>query len=173
MGLAGVPQGTRRPGGGAAQHGRCRRRWWRLASAGFASAQQAISTGTITGIVQDEQGLPIPGATVEVTNLQTQAQRTTVSNAAGIFNVAALVIGRYKVSVSLTGFGTVQRVDIQLQSNEVYNAGIVTMRAGITETLTVTADPIGVQTTTAVRTSVLDTSTIDTLVSRGRDPVRL
>ena len=96
-----------------------------------------------------------------------------MSNAAGIFNVAALVIGRYKVSVSLTGFGTVQRVDIQLQSNEVYNAGIVTMRAGITETLTVTADPIGVQTTTAVRTSVLDTSTIDTLVSRGRDPVRL
>ena len=49
----------------------------------------------------------------------------------------------------------------------------VTLRAGITETLTVTADPIGVQTTTAVRTSVLDTSTIDTLVSRGRDPVRL
>jgi Ca2+-binding RTX toxin-like protein len=43
----------------------------------------------------------------------------------------------------------------------------------MTETLTVKADPIGVQTTTAVRTSVLDTSTIDTLVSRGRDPVRL
>ena len=144
-----------------------------LASAGFASAQQAISTGTITGIVQDEQGLPIPGALVEVTNLQTQEQRSTVSNATGIFNVPALVIGRYKVSVSLTGFGTVERVDIQLQSNEIYNAGIVTMRAGITETLTVTADPIGVQTTTAVRTSVLDTSTIDTLVSRGRDPVRL
>ena len=174
MGVAGVPQGTRRPNGwGGAARTVSAALVALLVSAGFASAQQAISTGTITGIVQDEQGLPIPGATVEVTNLQTQTQRTTVSNAAGIFNVAALVIGRYKVSVSLAGFGTVQRVDIQLQSNEVYNAGIVTMRAGITETLTVTADPIGVQTTTAVRTSVLDTSTIDTLVSRGRDPVRL
>ncbi len=81
--------------------------------------------------------------------------------------------GRYKVSVSLPGFSTVERVDIQLQSNETHNAGIVTLRAGITETLTVTADPIGVQTSTAVRTSVLDTSTIDTMVSRGRDPVRL
>jgi hypothetical protein len=96
-----------------------------------------------------------------------------VSNATGIYNVPALVIGRYKVSVSLSGFGTVERVDIQLQSNETHNAGIVTLRAGITETLTVTADPIGVQTSTAVRTSVLDTSTIDTMVSRGRDPVRL
>jgi hypothetical protein len=174
MGAAEVPQGTRRPGG-----------WGRGAravvaavmllpvAAGIASAQQAISTGTITGIVQDEQGLPIPGAVVEVTNLQTQERRSTVSNASGNFNVAALVIGRYKVSVTLAGFGTVERVDIPLQSNEIYNTGTVTMKAGITETVTVTADPIGVQTTTAVRTSVLDTSTIDSLVSRGRDPVRL
>jgi len=64
-----------------------------LACGGAASAQQAISTGTITGIVQDEQGLPIPGALVEVTNTQTQARRSTVSNATGIFNVPALVIG--------------------------------------------------------------------------------
>src|SRR5262245_24811843 len=143
MGAAEVPQGTRRPGG-----------WGRVAravvaagvllgaAAGIASAQQAISTGTITGIVQDEQGLPIPGALVEVTNVETQEKRSTVSNATGIYNVPALVIGRYKVSVSLSGFGTVERVEIRLQSNEVYNAGTVTMRAGITETLTVTADPI-------------------------------
>ena len=138
-----------------------------------ALAQQAISTGTITGVVQDEQGLPIPGALVEVTNVQTQEQRSTVSNASGIFNVPALVIGRYNVRVILSGFGPVERVDIPLQSNEIYNTGVVTLRAGITETLTVTADPIGVQTTTAVRTSVLDTSSIESLVSRGRDPVRL
>ncbi len=171
-----VPQGRRRPGGSRG----VARAWPAVvalallpALGGVASAQQAISTGTITGIVHDEQGLPIPGALVEVTNVQTQERRSTVSNATGIFNVAALVIGRYKVSVSLSGFGTVERVDIPLQSNETYNAGVVTLRAGITETLTVTADPIGVQTTTAVRTSVLDTSTIDSLVSRGRDPVRL
>ena len=76
MGLAGVPQGTRRPGGwSGAARAVSAALVALLASAGFASAQQAISTGTITGIVQDEQGLPIPGATVEVTNLQTQAQQ--------------------------------------------------------------------------------------------------
>jgi len=144
-----------------------------LASAGLASAQQTISTGTITGIVQDEQGLPVPGALVEVTNSQTRQQRSTTSNNTGIFNVAALAIGPYTVRVSLSGFGTVEKTDIHLQSNETYNAGTLTLRAGMTETLTVKADPIAVQTTTAVRTSVLDTSTIDTLVSRGRDPVRL
>ena len=174
MGAAEVPQGRRRPGGSRG----VARAWTAalalvLAFGGVASAQQAISTGTISGVVHDEQGLPIPGALVEVTNAQTREQRSTTSNTTGIYNVPALVIGRYSVRVSLSGFGTVEKVDIQLQSNETYNAGMVILRAGITETLTVTADPIGVQTTTAVRTSVLDTSTIDTLVSRGRDPVRL
>ena len=174
MGAAEVPQGRRRPGGSRGVS----REWTAalalaLAFGGVASAQQAISTGTISGVVQDEQGLPVPGALVEVTNAQTREQRSTTSNTTGNFNVPALVIGRYTVRVSLSGFGTVEQVDIQLQFNETYNAGTVTLRAGITETLTVTADPIGVQTTTAVRTSVLDTSTIDTLVSRGRDPVRL
>ena len=170
MGAAEVPQGPRRPGAA----GRLPLALaLLLAAGGAASAQQAISTGTITGIVHDTQGLPIPGALVEVTNVQTQEQRSTVSNATGIFNVPALVAGRYNVRVTLTGFGPVERVNIPLQSNETYSTGAVTLRAGITETLTVTADPIGVQTTTAVRTAVLDTSTIDTLVSRGRDPVRL
>jgi hypothetical protein len=144
-----------------------------LVFASIASAQQAISTGTITGVVLDEQGLPVPGALIEVTNTQTREQRSTTSNNTGIFNVPALVIGRYTVRVTLSGFGTVEKTDVQLQSNETYNAGTVTLHAGVTETVTVKADPIGVQTTTAVRTSVLDTSTIDTLVSRGRDPVRL
>ncbi len=74
-----------------------------LSFGGAASAQQAISTGTTTGIVHDEQGLPVPGAPIEVTSTQTREQRWTTSNS-GICNVPALVIGRYTVRVSLTGF---------------------------------------------------------------------
>src|SRR5262245_11094885 len=87
----------------------------------FAAAQQTISTGTITGVVQDQQGLPIPGATVEVINAETRATRTTVSSSTGIFNVSALVIGRYTVRVTLSGFRAVEKVDIQLGANDVYN----------------------------------------------------
>ena len=86
MGAAEGPQGRRRPGGASG----VARAWLAalvllLAFGGAASAQQAISTGTITGIVHDEQGLPIPGALIEVTNTQTQEQRSTVSNASGRF----------------------------------------------------------------------------------------
>ena len=49
--------------------------------------------------------------------------------------MAALAIGPYTVRVSLSGFGTVEKTDIHLQSNETYNAGTLTLRAGMTETL--------------------------------------
>jgi hypothetical protein len=47
-----------------------------------AGAQQ-LTTGTITGSVQDEQGLRMPGVLVEIRNQQTSDVRTTVSNEVG------------------------------------------------------------------------------------------
>ena len=74
----------------------------------------------------------------------------------------------------MSGFKTVEQVGIQLRSNEVFNAGTIAMVvAQVSETLTVTAQAAGVESATAVRTQVIDQSTIESLVSRGRDPVRL
>ena len=95
MGVAEVPQGRRPARWGSITRALLAALAVLLASGGSVLAQQAISTGTITGIVHDEQGLAVPGALVTVTNAQTQEQRTTVANATGIFNVPALVIGRY------------------------------------------------------------------------------
>ena len=103
MGAAEVPQGRRRPGGSSGVALATAALALVLAFGGVASAQQAISTGTISGVVHDEQGLPVPGALVEVTNAQTREQRSTTSNTTGIYNVPALVIGRYTVRVSLSG----------------------------------------------------------------------
>src|SRR5215467_262800 len=82
-----------------------------------ARAQQAISTATITGVVKDNQGLAVPGATITVTNEQTKAVRVTVSNESGTFNVPALLPGKYGLTVSLTGFRTLEQQGISLQSN--------------------------------------------------------
>ena len=57
-----------------------------------ARAQQ-LTTGTITGSVQDEQGLRMPGVVVEIRNEQTNDVRTTVSNEVGLFTMPALPLG--------------------------------------------------------------------------------
>jgi hypothetical protein len=116
----------------------------------------------------------MPGVTVEAVNQQTQAVRTAVSNTSGTFNIPALQPAQYKLRVSLNGFRTVEQVGIQLRSNEVFNAGTIAMVvAPVSETVTVSAQVAGVETATAVRTQVIDQTTIESLVSRGRDPVRL
>jgi hypothetical protein len=137
-------------------------------------AQQSISTGTITGVVQDAQSLAVPGATVVAVNEQTKESRSTISGASGNFNVPALLAGRYTLRVTLSGFRTVEQVGIQLRSNETFNAGMLVLApASVGETVTVIANSSPVETATAVRTSVLEASSIESMVARGRDPVRL
>ena len=137
-------------------------------------AQQSISTGTITGVVHDAQGLAVPGATVVAVNEQTKESRSTVSGASGNFNLPALLAGRYTLRATLSGFRTVEQVGIQLRSNETFNAGTLVLDpANVGETLTVTAQVTPVETATAIRTSVLEASSIESMVARGRDPMRL
>jgi hypothetical protein len=139
---------------------------------GTAAAQ---TTGTITGVVKDSTGAALPGATVEVINEQTSDVRRTTSNNEGIFNVTAVPQGRYTLRVSLTQFKTFEHRGIQLRSSEIFNMGPVALSvAELTEQVTVTASDLAtVQTATAVRTSVLEATQLDTLVARGRDPMSL
>ena len=44
---------------------------------------QGVQTGTIRGIVKDQQGLAVPGATITATSPALQGARTAVSDADG------------------------------------------------------------------------------------------
>ncbi len=67
-----------------------------------AAAQERF--GGLTGVVTDQQGGALPGATITTTNNDTGTVRTTVSDENGRFNIDALEPGRYSVIVELSGF---------------------------------------------------------------------
>ena len=135
---------------------------------------QQLTTGTMTGIVQDDQGLRMPGVTVEIRNEERNDVRTTVSNEGGLFTMPALPLGKYTLRLALEGFAPVERIGIQLRSGEVYNAGTITLSVGaLTQSTTVYADSAVVQTANAEKNSVLEERAIESLVARGRDPLNL
>jgi hypothetical protein len=68
------------------------------------TAAWAGETGSISGVVKDGGGLPVPGATVKVTG--SQAPRDTVTTANGAFKFAVLLPGNYVVTAELKGLGT-------------------------------------------------------------------
>src|SRR5438067_11180697 len=72
-----------------------------VAIAGPALAQ--FDRGQIAGIVKDETGGAIPGASVTAPNVETRLSRTVVTHATGYYIVTALPPGGYDVDVELAG----------------------------------------------------------------------
>jgi carboxypeptidase family protein len=71
--------------------------------------------GTILGTANDVSGGVVPAASVTVTNLNTNTDKTTTTDAHGDFEMPNLLPGRYEVSASATGFRTFVRRGIVLE----------------------------------------------------------
>ena len=68
------------------------------------------TTGTIQGVVRDDQAAVIPGATVTVRNVLTGQSRSVVSGESGQYRFPNLQVGEYELTVELAGFGDLQAV---------------------------------------------------------------
>src|ERR1041385_9136250 len=67
-------------------------------------AQSQITTGTIQGTVEDANGAVVPGANVEIKNLDTNNTRTLTTDENGRFVAPQLQPGNYSITVSKQGF---------------------------------------------------------------------
>ena len=110
---------------------------------GSTSLAQRADRAIISGVVTDEQGSAVPGATVTVRNEATGVETVIVTNAAGAYTTPPLVLGRYAVTVDLTGFkkaltqgillegGVAVRHDVGLQVGALEETIEVRSRGGI------------------------------------------
>src|SRR5262245_47135450 len=72
--------------------------------------------GALTGIVSDQSGGKVPGATVTATNQATNVAYTAVSNEAGNYTITSLPVGTYVVKAELSGFKTVTTEMISVEA---------------------------------------------------------
>src|SRR5215208_3562387 len=68
------------------------------------AAQTQSTTGTMEVLVFDANGAAVPGATVEIKNLDTNATRTGSADDDGRFVALQLQPGKYSITVSKQGF---------------------------------------------------------------------
>src|SRR5262245_44178944 len=109
--------------------------------AGTALAQ-GVQTGTLRGVVTDQQDRPVPGATVTVTSDALIGPRTTVSDAQGNYALTALPPGTYEMKVELAGFATAARsvvisLGLVVQQDATLRAGGVVERVEVVATAAV------------------------------------
>src|SRR5215813_7829487 len=79
-----------------------------LALTGAPVYGQALK-GTILGTVTDTTHAVIPGVSVNITEVNTNYQRTEVANESGFFAFANLDPGTYRIDIQQTGFGKLTR----------------------------------------------------------------
>src|SRR5579872_3201344 len=109
----------------------------------YAGAQ---TTAQISGNVQDSSGASVAGAQVQVTDVDTNAVRTTQTSDDGSYLFPSLAIGPYKLQVTKEGFVTYAQTGIVLQVNS--NPAInVTLQVGaVSQTVEVQANAAMVET---------------------------
>src|SRR4029077_2755902 len=76
---------------------------------GAAAPGFAIIFATVKGVVHDPQHRPVPGADVTLKAEQSEWTQRAVTDADGAFQIAAVPVGDYTVTVALTGFNTVRQ----------------------------------------------------------------
>lgn len=85
----------------------------------FALAAFAQSnTGSITGVITDQNGAVVPNATVTVTNQGTNEKRTVTTDGEGRYDVPSLSTGVYTIEASGSGFSATSVKDLRLAVGE-------------------------------------------------------
>jgi len=138
-----------------------------IATASAVFSQTQITTGTIQGTVADLNGAIVPGATVEIKNLDTNLSRSMATDDGGRFVFLALPPGPYSVTVSKQGFATAVAERLTLTIGQALNLPVAMKVSGVEERVTITSSPT-VDTVKTESSSTLNETTVNHTPILGR-----
>ena len=105
-----------------------------------AAVAAAQSLSSVQGFVSDDTGAGLPGAAVELTDVERGQRRTATTNRFGFFAFRALSSGEYHLGAALSGFRSVRREGLRLQVGQSLDVDLRLGLASVEETVVVTAD---------------------------------
>ena len=116
---------------------------------------QAVS-GSVIGRVVDSSGATVPNATVTVTNVDTGVKATTTTSAGGDYRLDNLLVGKYNLATSASGFTSTTLSNIDVQLNKILTANVILQIGQVTTTVEVTEATVAIDTSTAQLQSSFD-----------------
>jgi hypothetical protein len=123
------------------------------------------TAGSISGVVRDSQGAIMAGSKVTALNQEENAViATAVTNREGVFVFNPLKAATYTITVEAPGFKTFSQRDIVLNVNDAIGLPPITMALGsLSETISVEASAVTLETITAARSALVDPTQIQEL----------
>src|SRR5918994_3824214 len=99
----------------------------------------AQSSGTVSGVVKDQQGASVSGAKVSLIPSQQPAVQSTETDSSGLFSFQDVAPGSYEIRIEHSGF-TSHRLPVNVSSGQLAEIRAVLDVAGIRDVVTVTAE---------------------------------
>jgi hypothetical protein len=137
------------------------------------AAHAQVTTAAVRGTVSDEQGAAIAGAQVTMTNVETSFSRTVTTGGDGVYNFPDLPLGLFKIHATHPGFKSAEQTGITLHANDSLVLNIALKVGAVSESVTVEASPIAVETTNGELTGLVQGSQVADLPLNGRNFMQL
>jgi Carboxypeptidase regulatory-like domain len=107
------------------------------------------SRGALGGNILDSTGAAVPGATITAKNNGTGGVSIAKSTSAGAYHVPDLPIGTYTVTATAPGFSTATATGVLVQINSTSSLDIKLAPGEVTQTVTVDASGLRIETETS------------------------
>ena len=133
-----------------------------------APSLKAQVSASLTGLITDPSGARVPSAAIIVTNVETGAIRSTVSDDAGRYQVLALPVGEYEIRVSKAGFQEQLRGGIHLAVGQEAGVDLTLGVGAVQEQVKVKEDAPIVNATTRDISGVVGERQVKELPLNGR-----
>ncbi len=126
-----------------------------------------VGNGTITGVVTDQAGAVVAGATVEAKNSDTGVVFSGATSNAGNYTITDLPVGRYSITVTVKGFKTYTHTNLEVGGAQTLREDAALQVGNTTEAVTVTAESTLLKTESAELAHNVTITQIDELPLMG------
>lgn len=134
---------------------------------------QAVSVGSVAGVITDQSGSAVPGVTVHMTETERGTVHTTTTDTEGRYTFPNLPVGPYRLEAQAKGFKDYVQVGIVLQVAENIAQNIRLDVGAVTETVEVQAGASMVETKDSAIAQVVEQQKIVDLPLNGRNLTQL
>src|SRR6266851_2736192 len=133
------------------------------------SAHAQGSTGRILGVVTDQSGGNVAGATLTITDVARGVSQTLTADSDGAYVAVNILPGTYTVRAEFKGFKTFERKNILVEVGKDVRIDVVLNPGSTTETITITEEVPMLDTTSTTLGGTISNEIINDLPLNGRN----
>ena len=133
-----------------------------------APVRAQVAGASLSGTILDPSGSIVPNAQIVITDVNTGVSRTVTSSSGGLYTAPNLLPGAYTLSVTATGFSTLERTGVTLTVGAEVVLDIRLQVGQVSQTVQVTGEAMNVELASSTISAQVSATTVRELPLNGR-----